>query len=329
MRDLLRRNRNQTEDSPDIVIRKRIEERRAREQGFSGFIRHPLRSLIEHPLHSLYLTVPVAVALSFIWVLISIQRYGTEIVFGTTIIDDVLIVALLLIITPLSILDFFEDRRQRNLEAALPNFFRDLAGMNESGMTLPGAVNLVAQAEYGALTRHIRRLDQEMSWNVPFVEAIFRFGEQIRTPLATRSVDLIAKASKAGGDISNVLRAAAIDTYEFVSLKTERLNNMFIYIVIIIISFFVYMFVIGVLTSTFLETMAAAGESAQASGAGAGFMAAIDIDFYKRIFSHAVILQGFFSGLVAGQMGEGRALAGLKFSAVMVFIGWMVFRFLI
>ena len=49
-----------------------------------------------------------------------------------------------------------------------PNFFRDLAGMNDSGMTLPNAVHLVAAAEYGTLTPHIRRLDNEMSWGVGF-----------------------------------------------------------------------------------------------------------------------------------------------------------------
>lgn len=320
---------SEPEKNPDTIIHEQIERRNKREKGFLGFLQHPVQSLINNPLHSLYLTVPISLAIACIWFFIVYHQFGLDFVLGTTIIDDILIVTTLLIITPLALLDFFFDRRQRSLESALPNFFRDLAGMNESGMTLPGAVALVARAEYGALTPHIRRLDQEMSWSVPFVPAMLRFGERIRTPLATRSVDLIAKASRAGGDISNVLRAAAIDTYEFVSLKTDRLNNMFIYIVIIIISFFVYMFVIGILTSTFLGTMAEAGEAAEASGAGAGFMASINIDFYKRIFSHAVILQGFFSGLVAGQMGEGRALAGLKFSAMMVLIGWIVFRFAI
>lgn len=329
MKRLLRKKGALPDSSSDTSIQESIARRNKREIGFSGFIRHPIQSLIKSPAHSLYLSVPIALIIALIWLFFVIRQLGIDLVLETTIIDDIIIITVLLIITPLAILDFFEDHRQRNLESALPNFFRDLAGMNESGMTLPGAVALVAQAEYSTLTPHIRRLDQEMSWSVPFVEAIMRFGERIQTPLATRSVDLIAKASKAGGDISNVLRAAAIDTYEFVSLKTERLNNMFIYIVIIIISFFVYMFVIGILTSTFLETMAAAGQAAESSGAGAGFMSSVDIGFYKRIFSHAVILQGFFSGLVAGQMGEGRALAGLKYSAVMVFIGWMVFRFVI
>jgi flagellar protein FlaJ len=39
------------------------------------------------------------------------------------------------------------------------------------------------------------------------------------------------------------------------------------------------------------------------------------------------MIMGFFSGLVAGQMGEARATAGLKFSAIMLIIAWVTFRF--
>ena len=149
-------------------------------------------------------------------------------------------------------------------------------------------------------------------------------------PLADRSVDLIAKASKAGGDISEVLRAAAKDTFEVVNLAQERSNNMLIYVIIVLVSFAVFLFVIAILVSTFLTTMATAGASAASSGAGAkGFIGQIDLFGYKRLFSHAALLQGFFSGLVAGQMGEGRLIAGLKYSAIMLFISWITFRFFI
>jgi flagellar protein FlaJ len=141
-------------------------------------------------------------------------------------------------------------------------------------------------------------------------------------------VDLIGKASKAGGDVSEVLRAAANDTYEFFNLKTERKNNMLIYMVIVLVSFFVFLFVIAILESTFLTTMASAGAKVAATGAK-GFMSKVNIAFYKRLFSHAAMIQGFFSGLVAGQMGEGDAIAGLKYSAIMLIIAWVTFRFFI
>jgi flagellar protein FlaJ len=258
-----------------------------------------------------------------------VALYGVSILFDSTVVDDFAVFAVLLTTVPLALLDFKEERRVRLLEEALPNFFRDLAGMNDSGMTLPNAVHLVASSEYGTLTPHVRNLDNEMSWGVGFVEALYHFGAGLGTKLADRSVDLIAKASKAGGDVSEVLRAAAMDTFEVVNLATERRNNMLIYMVIVLISFGVFLFVIAILVSTFLTTMATAGAAATASGAGSQFIGNIDIAAYKRLFSHAAMIQGFFSGLMAGQMGEGRAMAGLKYSSLMLFIAWATFRFFI
>jgi flagellar protein FlaJ len=309
------------------ITQKLEHERRSRE-GFGRFLKHPLRVLTEKPVNILIVSVPLSLIIFFGGLLSLIPSHGISVIFKTTTVDDVVILAVLVAIIPLAVLDFREQARIRNLENALPNFFRDLAGMNDSGMTLPNAVHLVASAEYGALTPHIRKLDNEMSWGVTFVDALYRFGKGLGTKMADRSVDLIAKASKAGGDVSEVLRAAAKDTFEVVNLQTERSNNMLIYVIIVLVSFAVFLFVIAILVSSFLSTMATAGAAASAAGAS-GFMGKIDMFTYKRLFSHAAILQGFFSGLVAGQMGEGRVTAGLKYCALMVIIAWITFRFFI
>jgi flagellar protein FlaJ len=309
------------------ITRKLEFERQARE-GVGKFLKHPIKVLTENPLNILIVCVPLSLIVFIGGFIFMVKSYGIQVLFNSTVIDDFAVFAVLISVFPVALLDLKEELRMKNLENALPNFFRDLAGMNDSGMTLPNAVHLVAAAEYGVLTPHIRKLDNEMSWGVGFVEAIYRFGKGLGTPLANRSVDLIAKASRAGGDISQVLRAAANDTYEVVNLATERRNNMLIYVVIVLISFAVFLFVIAILVSTFLTTMATAGASAAAAGAH-GFIGKIDIATYKRLFSHAAMLQGFFSGLVAGQMGEGRFIAGLKYSAIMLLIAWITFRFFI
>jgi flagellar protein FlaJ len=257
-----------------------------------------------------------------------VRSYGIQVLFSSTVVDDLAVFAVLISIVPVAILELQENRRVRHLENALPNFFRDLAGMNASGLTRPHAVHLVAGAEYGPLTPHIRRLDNAISWGVGFGEAIYRFGRGLGTPLADRSVDPIAKASKAGGDISLVLRAAANATFEVVNLGSEREKNMRIYVVIVLLSFGVFIFVIAILVSTFLISMATAGAAASTSGAQ-DFMKEIDINTYNRLFTHAALLQGLFSGLVAGQMGEARCIAGLKYSALMLLIAWVAFRFFI
>lgn len=314
--------RSQTEITEKIAYQKKVQE------GFGKFLKHPMTFIRENPTNVLYISAPIAIIIFAAGLIFVVSNYGVLSLLEDTLIDDVIVWATLIAVVPLAAIQYTETKRVYSLEESLPNFFRDVAGMNDSGMTLPNAINNVSHGEYGALTEYIRRLNAEMSWSVPFVEALFRFGQRVGTPLAARSVDLIAKASKAGGDVSEVLRAAANDTYEFFNLKNERKNNMLIYMVIVLVSFFVFLFVIAILESTFLTTMAEAGTKVAASGAK-GFMSKVNIAFYKRLFSHAAMIQGFFSGLVAGQMGEGDAVAGLKYSAIMLLIAWVVFRFFI
>jgi len=307
-----------------------LERDRQTREGIGKFLKHPFRVLTEKPVNILIVSLPLGLLLLIGGFVMMVTSYGIQVLFTSTVIDDLVVFAVLIAVVPVAILDFRERWRVKSLENALPNFFRDLAGMNDSGMTLPNAVHIVASAEYSTLTPHIRKLDTDMSWGAGFVEAMYRFGRDLGTPLADRSVDLIAKASKAGGDISEVLRAAAKDTFEVVNLAQERSNNMLIYVIIVLVSFAVFLFVVAILVSTFLTTMATAGASAAASGSAAsGFMGKIDLFQYKRLFTHAGMLQGFFSGLVAGQMGEGRVVAGLKYSAIMLFIAWVTFRFFI
>lgn len=307
----------------------RIANRRKYQEGFYRFLKHPLQVMMAEPATILFVSVPVALLLFIGGLASMVLSYGVNVLFTTTMIDDVFVFSLLIAIVPLAILDLKESMRVSSIEASLPNFFRDVAGMNDSGMTLPHAIHIVSEGEYGSLTPHIRKLDTEMSWGVPFVEAIRRFGKAVNTPLAERSVDLIAHASSAGGDVSEVLRAAAHDAYEFFNLKSERRNGMMIYEIIVVMSFFVFLFVIGVLSSTFLTTMAEAGEAVAASGSSQAFIGIVDLFLYNRLFCHAALIQGFFSGLAAGVMGEGRALAGLKYAAIMVMIAWIAFRFFI
>lgn len=312
----------------DLILQKIAKQHKSR-TGFRKFLKSPINVLTEKPVNILIICVPVSLAIVFWGFYSSLQSQGMRALYNSTIIDDYIIVAIIISIIPLAVLDFWEDRRMQSIENSLPNFFRDLAGMNDSGMTLPNAVHLVAGSEYGRLTPYVRKLDNEMSWGIGFVEGMYSFGKKLGTPFADRSVDLIAKASKSGGDISQVLHAAARDMFAIVNLNSERRNNMIIYVIIVLVSSAVFLFVIAILVSAFFTTMATAGAAAQAAGAGGQFMGKFDLPAYKRLFSHAAMIQAFFSGLAAGQMGEGRVIAGLKYSAIMLIITWLMFKFFI
>lgn len=314
------------EEAAARAILDKIEQHRKYTEGPERIIRHPLRTLTEKPVNILFASVPLGLIVFIIGLSMAIQQGGLGSLLTSSFIDDVTVITLLVILIPLVFLDLKESRRVRSIQEALPNFFRDLAGMHESGMTLQGAVHLVSMSEYGALTPHIRQMDQRISWNFPFIEAIRALGDEIPIALVRRSVDLIARASEAGGDIVEVLRAAAKDSFEYVTQNTDRRNNMFIYVIIVLASFGVFLFVMLILVSSFLKTMSDLSTTTEGA-AQAGFgMGGFDLALYIRIFSHGAMFQGFFSGLVAGVMGEGRVIAGLKYSVIMLLVAWITFR---
>ncbi|MCK5660154.1 MAG: secretion system protein, partial [Methanosarcinales archaeon] len=120
---------------------------------------------------------------------------------------------------------------------------------------------------------------------------------------------------------------AAMDAELAVRIKKERLNNILMYVIVVYISFFVFLLIAYVLSTVFLDTMPAPIDTSDISGATTGF-ASFDKDQYTQLLYHATLIQGFFSGLVSGQLGEGNVYSGLKHSLIMVFIGYLAFNVL-
>ncbi|HLE16747.1 MAG TPA: type II secretion system F family protein, partial [Syntrophales bacterium] len=153
------------------------------------------------------------------------------------------------------------------------------------------------------------------------------FANRVRTHMVARSVTLLTKASESSGDIGEVLNVAARDVSAEQELRAERRINMFIYVVIIYISFLVFIGIIYIISTTFLEEMVKAGEKVSGSATGAVplSLSREKLDMYNRIFFHGALIQGFSSGLIAGVMGEGSVLSGLKHSVIMITIGYILF----
>jgi flagellar protein FlaJ len=303
----------------DSLIDTRIEESK-KNVIIREFIKNPVLTLSYYPEYTFILSVPVGLVFLFA---------GLMLTWGTPIIDDVIIFSVLISITPPAITFHKKYKRTDTIEEYLPTFLRDISEMSRAGLTLPRAVNTVAKGEYGTLTKEVQVMDASMSWGVSFEEALRNFAKRVSTPIIVRSVSLITQASKAGGRVASVLEAAARDAREVKLLERERRGNMMVYVVISYMSFFVFLFVIGMLTSTFVPTMAEAGKAAQSAGAGSQFIGAFDPAKYTRLMMHTGVIQGFMSGLVAGQMGEGSVFQGLKHSIILTLVAWMVFTFVI
>jgi len=125
-------------------ITRKLERERQTREGIGRFLKHPVTVLTESPANILFVCISLS-PIVFIWGFVAMVRsYGIQVLFNSTVVDDFAVFAVLLSIVPVAIFDLKENWRVKNLENALPNFFRDLPGMNDSGMTLPNAVHLVA-----------------------------------------------------------------------------------------------------------------------------------------------------------------------------------------
>ncbi|RZN62795.1 MAG: type II secretion system F family protein [Methanonatronarchaeia archaeon] len=238
--------------------------------------------------------------------------------------DDILIFTFIIILMPPGLLSYFKKRKIKKMEAEFPDFLRDIAESNKSGMTLTRAVQTAAKGSYGALTPEVKKMSNQISWGISFSESLKRFSERLNTPLIKRSVSLIQEAKKAGGSVSETLEAASKDAKEVKALESKRQGEMATYIVIIYVAFFVFLGVVLVLHNSFIPIM-----EDVAGGGGGGGIGMIPEDFesevYSRLFFHVSIIKGFFAGLVAGKMGEGEIVSGIKHSLILVLISYIVF----
>ena len=270
------------------------------------------------------MTVPVALAYILL-TLLAIPAYPDPEVF-IDVLDDHLVVALLVVLIPFGLFYHLWQKKVMAIEASIPDFLDRLAGINRVGLTLVQAIAILEKANLGVLSYEIKKIKRDLEWGASIQEALVRFEERIRTPAIARTVTLITKASLMTGDIGDVLTIAARDATMSEILKRERQAEMFIYTLIVYLVFIVFLFVVVVIDTRFLSVLAGVDTLALAGAAGSMPVGNIAVTTFERLLYHACLIQAFFSGLIAGAMGEASLRAGVKHAAVMIIIAFVVFN---
>ena len=285
-----------------------------RKSALNKFFDKPMDMFREKPVSLFYVSSVVAVIFSIIAFFLDVP------------IQDVILVAIIIAIIPPGLYDSHVKTKVRKIDAHFPSLLGDLAHLRRSGMPLGAAMGLVAQGQYGVLTKPIKWIDSQMTWGVTFEDALARFAKRYPTPLIRRSVSIIREASRAGGEIGEILETVAEDAHELKILDVKRKSETTPYLAVSYLSYFVFVAVIMILCTSFLPMMEVMAEKAAETGAEAGAGgSSSDVELYKMLFFHALVVQGFFAGAVAGKIGEGSVLAGMKHSAIFVIVSFIVY----
>ena len=221
-----------------------------------------------------------------------------------------------------------KDYKYKNaVDNKLPTLLREVSDSQKVGLPLPKAVLEAAKHQYGALTGELRKMSSKMSWGIGFQEALRSMADNIDTPLFNRTAVLILEAERAGGSVEDVFDAAYSHVSELLALKRERLGSMKPYTWIIYASFIVFSIVVILLLQIFFANLAL-NNSQFAGSEGiteSGFLP-VSLAFMQITFYHMLLIEGAFSGVVAGKMGQGDGRVGTFHSIIMVLFAWFFFK---
>jgi flagellar protein FlaJ len=243
------------------------------------------------------------------------------------------ILVFILTIMPPSFFNLYETRRISRLEAEFPAMMRDISLSVKSGMTPRAAMTIAAGGQYGALTPAVKQIDNMISWGVSFEDALLHFAEKYPTPLIRRTIFTLIEASRMGGQLGEILEGVATDAEETKALERKRSSETKPYLTVCYVSYFVFLAVILIMSYVFLPMMKEAAEVATGEalpgGLGQFAVSEEDLALYNRLFFHALVIQGFFAGIVTGKIGEGKAIAGLKHSVFFMLVAVITYTLLI
>lgn len=238
----------------------------------------------------------------------------------TPLFEDCIFLATIVAVTPPAILDYVDYRWKKSIDERFPDLFRTIVQAQQTGMTLPQALEEASKRNYGSLTTELKKMVNQMSWGLSFEEALHKFRERVDTPLAQRTVPLVIEASRSGGRVEQVFAPMGSFVQATLMMEKERKAQTRPYIAIIYVAFFVFIFTIILLFKTFFVDMGSEPILGSSS---------LTSEEAWRIFLHMSVIQAFFGGLIAGKMGEGTVSAGLKHSMVLMASGYAALKLMV
>ncbi|MFW5974402.1 MAG: type II secretion system F family protein [Natrialbaceae archaeon] len=325
-------------------------------------LREPVQTVLANPWLTMLFTVP----LGLLWVGLTVRenyagvigsyfaRAGAgvaaylnnpslaaaeELLFaGIEAIDTTVVEALIVICFVYAIVYEIDQRRTRKVEVEIPDFLDRFGSINRAGMSAIEAFRRVANTDLGKLSPELKRTLRDIQWGSEVEMALERMDRRVRSPLVTRAVTLVTNALRTSGDIAPVLSIAADEARSSQQLNRDRKQAMVTYLIVIYIAFLVFLGIIVVLAVSFIPAIESAAEQAASTGqvsgstpgvgGGLGQFEEVDIDAYESLFFHMTAIQAICSGLVGGQLGAGGLRDGVKHTAILLLLTYIVFSFI-
>jgi len=233
-------------------------------------------------------------------------------------------ITFLIAFAPYALAYEFRSRRSQQIDAALPDFLKALTSATKSGLTLSRALKVTSSSNLGILTEEVKLAQKHTEWGGSALEAVAKLEQRLSvSPTAAKTMTLIRKASEAEENISDVVDIALNDVRTRQEINAERNSAMFVYQLIILMTFFVFLATVYFIIQAYMALPTGSVTVGQTT------MGGVDPSTVKILFYHLILLEGIFSGLASGQMGSGDVRSGLKYCILLGVVAVIMFEFVL
>jgi archaeal flagellar protein FlaJ len=240
---------------------------------------------------------------------------------------DILFISILIIIGPLGMYSYVKSIKGKEMQERFPDFLVDIGNSLSSGMSIFDSIQVSSKANYGKLTPEVKKMKIDLSWQIPIKSIFTNLSLRLKNSIIDRTIITINKGLYMGGGDADIFKALSREIKQINQIDEQRNIHMTMYLMIIVISFMVFLFIMVILNSTlfsyffeFQETQSQALE---------GFLISVDqIKLHYSLYCFTFV-QSIGSGLLGGYMKDGAIFPGLRYSLALGLISIILFQIIL
>lgn len=264
---------------------------------FREFFRRPIDTLIRLPYLTFIISIPGGVAVSSVLLLKQILPTGTAAAAG-----------LIIVFFPYAVFSYLKSSRIMALESGFPSLCRILSSAAGRGLTISKGLIEASSNIHGIFGKELSAAVRDIRLCGGVYESLGRLRDRLQIPSADKLTPLIQEASKHSANMSYPFSLCADEAASSVEKAVLRKSSMQLYVLIMYISYAVFIFVQFILTGVFMDSFAALGNG-------------VNITVFSGILSDAVLIHAVCCGLAAGKLSGSGLSGGILHACILLSIG--------
>lgn len=264
------------------------------------------------------------------------------------VISNAFILLAFMLALPLILLKYGRERAIKEIEQKMPLFLRDMVESIRSGMPFHRAIVSCGNLDYGELSKEVKKMSNQISWNMPVNKALDQFIERIKSSKRLfMALKILRESYFTGGDVISTLDSVAGNLNELNDAEKERKSLLNQYVVLIYAIVFIFVIILVAINRLMIPIFQISSTPGTEIGAfqspcmgGGDIICAVlmipaevifnlsDVTtigaYYLSIYFYMSTIIAIVCGLVVGQITENSIVSGLKHSAIMTIAVWGV-----